>query len=343
MHRRTRLSCFERAAAAAGKRVFKAPSEESRGWTDFGLLRRLKNISRPSLLLVAEQRSHQEVLGVMNQLPEGLLLSHPAAEDSSYPEDHGSKHDHSVASLARVALWSLEDRPRPAFSTGWGAADKVEALRARARPSSRAPRFAQSHGGRATALFPRYEPELDRGGGGGSGVGLRSVGASSRRGVGSGDDAHTAGANARGHARARRYRRRHRRPLMFFPVLPLEQQHRIRTQESYLTSSILRRWSGVGPCWAFQFGRVGPLLLQPIIAHQMPAARSGRSATVDERWEPHGRWSEACAALHTFFGWLVVPLIAVVGARARWVPVLWKARHHGPMALAPSALYSSHE
>jgi hypothetical protein len=129
MRWRTRLSCFERAAAAAGKRVFKAPSEESRGWTDFGLLRRLTNISRPSLLLVAEQRSHQEVLGVMNQLPEGLLFSHPAAEDSSYPEDHGSKHDHLVASLARVALfvpillyliyrvWSLEDRPRPAFST----------------------------------------------------------------------------------------------------------------------------------------------------------------------------------------------------------------------------------
>src|SRR3712207_4368777 len=69
----------------------------------------------------------------MNQLPEGLLLSHPAAEDSSFPEDHGSKHDHLEASLARVALWSLEDRPRPAFSTGWGAADKVEALRARAR------------------------------------------------------------------------------------------------------------------------------------------------------------------------------------------------------------------
>jgi hypothetical protein len=67
---------------------------------------------------------------------------------------------------------------------------------------------------------------------------------------------------------------------------------------------------------------------------------------------PHARTQQAAwnAVLirhlpppHTFFGWLVVPLIAVVGARARWVPVLWKARHYGPMALAPSALYSSHE
>jgi hypothetical protein len=28
-----------------------------------------------------------------------------------------------------------------------------------------------------------------------------------------------------------------------------------------------------------------------------------------ERWAPHGWWSETYAALHMFFGWLVVPLM----------------------------------
>src|SRR5919112_885321 len=95
-------------------------------------------------------------------------------------------------------------------------------------PPPRAPRRSRSLGTRAAALFPGHDSELDRRGGGGSGVALRSLGASSRRGVGSGDGAPTARADARGHSRVRHHRRRHRWSLASFPGQPPEQQRTIR-------------------------------------------------------------------------------------------------------------------